>query len=180
MMRLMLKKTKRTTRQWLQSSVVRWLRCCLRCLCLRRRQEREPERGYTSGGRNLHYAHGRRKARSSTPPRPRPCPAVEKRPFRSSPSTPLVFNKPCSRNVGGGVGRTTSPTKPPSAAYMIAMLTMWYRYASGRRFVSGNGSGNAAASKGYSSMGYPAWRRSSVLRGLCRLMRMRVGQRGWR
>ena len=62
-------------------------------------------------------------------PCPRPCPAVEERPLRSSPS-PLVLNIPASRNVSGG--RTTSSSPPPSAAYMIAVLTMWHRYASGR------------------------------------------------
>jgi len=94
------------------------------------------------------------------PPRSRPCP-VEKRPLRSSPSPPLELNKPGSRNVGIG-GRTTSPSPPPSTAYMIALLTMRHRYASGRRSVSGSG----AASKGSSSIGYPTWRRSSALKSV--------------
>ena len=90
------------------------------------------------------------------PPRPRP---VEKRPVRSSPSPPLELNKLGSRSVLGG--RTTSPSPPPSASYMIALLTMRHRYASRR-----SGSGSAAASKGYPSTGYPTWRRSSALKSV--------------
>jgi hypothetical protein len=86
------------------------------------------------------------------PPRPRP---VEKRPLRSSPSPPLELNKSASRNVISG-GRTTSPSPPPSASYMIALLTMRHRYASRR-----SGSGSVAASKGY-----PIWRRSSALKSV--------------
>jgi len=96
------------------------------------------------------------------PPRPRSCTGpVEKRPLRSSPSPPLELNKSAPRNVIGG--RTTSPSPPPSASYMIALLTMRHRYASRR---------SAAASKGYPSVGYPTWRRSSALKSVAWVARL--------